>query len=856
MRSVRRFAIVATVAVLNLLALLVALAWLQNGREDAEERARSQVRNLALLVERDVASTFDGTRTSLAGIASRLEAELASGRIDRVALPGLLDDARRWVPEVLRYAVFDATGREVCATPEARCMHRDIADRDHYRILRDNPDQPPVLSAPLRAKFDGEWAVVMAKAIRHRDGSFAGVVTALVPLRTLQASFERLELGREGTVSLRTASLELVARHPGVVRSSDDAQNHRISDEIRAAIAKEPDAGTYRALVPLDGVDRILAYRRLERFPYVVIVGLGTSEALAAWTRVAGRAAAGLAFFLVASALAAFGFDRLLSRRERDVEKLARVLAEREATLASGVMAVARVKDGRIAWASPSFALLLGLDRAKDAEIAALLGEGASGEQTWRRLQSAVAQGRTYECEFERARPDGSKAWFGVRASGAESSPDEVIAVFQDVTERRRTEEALQLSERRFMLSADAGGIGVWDADPQTGEVWVSPVFSRLFGAIHGDGGWSVDRILAHTPEDERAEVGRRIAAAFVDGNLKLEHRIRRHDGVLRWVAVEGAFASAADGRRHLMGTVMDVTARREAEDALRLHGQLIDHMDEGVALVKVATGRFVHVSRRFAALHGCEPEDLVGAAAERFLAGEDDRSLQEAIAGQLARDGTWRGDVRCRRRDGTSFWTRASLSRIAHHEHGEVIVAVQGDIDARKRLEVGLLESNELLGRLATRDPLTGLHNRRHLDEALARRLAQAREAGTAVALVMLEIDGLRRVHESLGHAAGDDVLKGVARRLAEVVRDDEIACRYDGAAFLVVMPATGRAEAEHRAEVLRRDTAAIAGGEGALPSILEVACGLGLFPDDGGDAGALVAVADRAMRRQRHRA
>ncbi|MDT0277810.1 diguanylate cyclase [Blastococcus goldschmidtiae] len=149
-----------------------------------------------------------------------------------------------------------------------------------------------------------------------------------------------------------------------------------------------------------------------------------------------------------------------------------------------------------------------------------------------------------------------------------------------------------------------------------------------------------------------------------------------------------------------------------------------------------------------------------------------------------------------------------------------------------------------------AVRDPLTGLHNRRHLDRVLAGDLdAGTRDDGQAV--LVLDIDHFKVVNDRFGHAAGDLVLSAVARLLQAAVRDGDTAVRLGGEEFLVLLPGADRDQALRRAEQIRRDVAAAIHSIDGEQIRVTISAGVAVGPHDGASAAALLEAADQALYR-----
>lgn len=150
-----------------------------------------------------------------------------------------------------------------------------------------------------------------------------------------------------------------------------------------------------------------------------------------------------------------------------------------------------------------------------------------------------------------------------------------------------------------------------------------------------------------------------------------------------------------------------------------------------------------------------------------------------------------------------------------------------------------------------AIRDPLTGLHNRRWLAEALPRELARTRRAQRPIAVLMVDLDHFKRYNDRHGHAGGDALLAAFGRLLSGMVRSEDIACRHGGEEFVVVLPGADDEQARARADDLRRALAALRPLEGGrvLPATT-ASIGIAVAgPGDDQTPAALLARADKAL-------
>lgn len=169
--------------------------------------------------------------------------------------------------------------------------------------------------------------------------------------------------------------------------------------------------------------------------------------------------------------------------------------------------------------------------------------------------------------------------------------------------------------------------------------------------------------------------------------------------------------------------------------------------------------------------------------------------------------------------------------------------------LQSQKKLESQLClvaEEKSVLLELANRDPLTGLYNRRHLDDALPRELVLAKCEEKQLAIIMLDIDHFKKVNDQHGHAAGDEVLKALAEVLKKGAREGDLICRYGGEEFMAIMPNMSATQALDRVETWRKQLENMMVIYGDCKISVTLSAGVAIFPDHGEDANLLIARAD----------
>ena len=164
--------------------------------------------------------------------------------------------------------------------------------------------------------------------------------------------------------------------------------------------------------------------------------------------------------------------------------------------------------------------------------------------------------------------------------------------------------------------------------------------------------------------------------------------------------------------------------------------------------------------------------------------------------------------------------------------------------------LAIANLKLREAMRNMSVRDSLTGLYNRRYMDETLIHELHRAKRNGEQVAVLMLDIDHFKRFNDSFGHEAGDAVLQELGRYLRSSTRGGDIACRYGGEEFALILPSSTQQEGARRAEEIRQGVKllTLVDKKRSLGEI-NVSLGVAVFPDHGTEPAALLKAADSAL-------
>ena len=234
-------------------------------------------------------------------------------------------------------------------------------------------------------------------------------------------------------------------------------------------------------------------------------------------------------------------------------------------------------------------------------------------------------------------------------------------------------------------------------------------------------------------------------------------------------------------------------TTMRELGDTLDVFETFFDSACIGLALADLA-GRFFRVNPTYARLLGRSPEDLIGVSLSEVFNNQAAGIRAEFGAGPMqlpsAQDPALQDVAAHLHPDGRVTWLLHGVTTVvgADGQPGWYAVSAQ-DITERRNAEQELRALTDVLADRVLRDPLTGLANRVLLEERLSLALSRDARTGGSTAVIFLDLDGFKEVNDQYGHAAGDQVLRGVAERLTAAVRPFDTVARVGGDEFVVLV-------------------------------------------------------------------
>jgi len=329
-----------------------------------------------------------------------------------------------------------------------------VADRLYFTQARNAAPGQLIVSEPLQSRISGRWVIVLARRLNHPDGGFAGVLYTALSSQHFEQLFAGVDIGAQGAVSLRTASMRLIARRTPQGGNTSAIGSAKVSDALRQALIQAPQGGNYTAPTTLDSIERINHYERVGRYPLYVVVGLDTGEQLASWRLQRTH----LAAYLLIVALVMLGCSALLYRswrRDRQSQQAIVQAGKRSQALLRTSSDGVHVIDaqGKIVEVSDSFGAMLGATRGQ--LLGTDLGQWDAGlsSKDLTALYTPIVPNRRSKFSTMHRRTDGSLMEVEISAVGVMLDGEPLLfCASRDVTDRKaaaREHAARLVAEQR-----------------------------------------------------------------------------------------------------------------------------------------------------------------------------------------------------------------------------------------------------------------------------------------------------------------------------------------------------------------------------------------------------------------------
>ena len=269
-----------------------------NEHQQADKHVQYEMGNISRLLEEHAQSTVQKVDFILLDLQGQIhpnDMRLPRGANTRRAqdIHALLKSHLETVPEISVLQLANAKGEQIYSSA-VPLLHVDISGRDYFTRHRDESAAGLVISPPVISLTTGKWSLVLTRRLNFKDGSFAGVVNAVLDMEHFQNLFATLNLDAHGAVALYDRELRLAARFP----PSEKDMGKKISGlAVEKFLSKSEKQGIFHAKSAVDGVTRLFSFRQVGDLPLIITVGIAEEDYLAVWHRHIWQSSMGAVIF-------------------------------------------------------------------------------------------------------------------------------------------------------------------------------------------------------------------------------------------------------------------------------------------------------------------------------------------------------------------------------------------------------------------------------------------------------------------------------------------------------------------------------------------------------------------------------
>ena len=307
-----RSAVVLLLAVcLSMVVIVIWEAW--SSRQYHLRDKEVAMSNLAQTLASQAQASIKQADTLLFALVDRLENDgMNQDRLHR--LQRLLSAQRNELSQIHGLFIYDETGQWIANSNGAEVGVANNSDREYFIFHRDHPDRGPHIGPSIKSRSSGEWIMTVSRRINHPDGSFAGVALATIYLSHFLQLYDSIDMGHNGVINLIADDGSIIVRRPF---NEADIGVSLANSPLFTQLLPNASAGTATIRSVIDGVERVVGYRRVEGYPLISFAALNKDEVLVGWRKQSLLSAAIVALLLGFLGVLGYRLIKLMKQQNR-----------------------------------------------------------------------------------------------------------------------------------------------------------------------------------------------------------------------------------------------------------------------------------------------------------------------------------------------------------------------------------------------------------------------------------------------------------------------------------------------------------------------------------------------------------
>lgn len=564
------------------------------------------------------------------------------------------------------------------------------------------------------------------------------------------------------------------------------------------------------------------------------------------------------------------GISRDISDRKRVEQE---TLKLRNAVEHSADIIFITDRNGAIEYVNPAFVSVTGYNREDVVgRTPGILSSGLMSAEHYQHLWETIQSGAVFRAEFVNKKKSGELFHYDQTITPVTNSHGQIthfVSTGKDVTERKRIEAQLRESREDFEGYFNMNAVGMAVSSPAMGWLEMNDRLCQMLGYSREELRQLTWADITH-PGDLEANLQLfNLVLTGETDSYQLDKRFICKDKSLVYTTIFVSCKRNPDGSvRHLLVSIVDITDRKQMEESLHqsetMYRILAENISDVIWILDLNESRFRYVSPSVERLRGYTPDEVLAQDMSAALTPESLEGINSIMSERL--QAFLQGyrefyvhELEQPCKNGGTVWTEATASFHINESNNHIeVYGVSRDISERKRLqdelhnyvkEIEQLQEN--LREQAIRDPLTGLYNRRYMQDVFTREFSRAARENYPISIIMLDMDDLKKINDTYGHQSGDFAILTLASHLQDMIRVEDIICRYGGDEFIILLAKTNPADALRRVAEWRETLQSTPVDIDEKTMRIKFTAGVASFPAHGTSVEEVINYADVALYR-----
>ena len=446
---------------MNLLVIALSALSLRTSLQNHQQQARTALENLSLVLERDIASSYDKVNLGLQDLVDTYAYQVSRRPFDRENWNRTLLRQRTYHPLLNALRATDAAGNILYGLEPGNATGVNLADRDYFTRMSQDPAVGVVIAGPLFGRSSRVWGLALVRRLNTPQGAFGGIVLAIIPLEHFRQLFAQLKLGSNVSITFSDQSRRVLVRYPGL-NHPEKIEMATLPGEAAATLSAGAEQGSYSLGENHgDGIARMHSYRRNSVYGFHIDVGFAEQDYLGEWRNELQNTLGLATIFALVTSLLGWNMNKSWQRQRAVLDDLKQSEMHFRTLAEIAPVGVYRTSaSGEFTYVNDHWRDISGMPAEQAMGRGWLASLHPADKQHISNLRHETARSKSgFKTECRLVKPDGRIVWIYCQAQPECAESGEVrsyVGTLTDITEQKLQQDTLerQVLERTAQLRA------------------------------------------------------------------------------------------------------------------------------------------------------------------------------------------------------------------------------------------------------------------------------------------------------------------------------------------------------------------------------------------------------------------